>query len=135
MACVVCYWKRALFEALRDNIRKLKPTEVDGFEGLMAEVLSALTSCNFVLASAGTQGGRDGQSAFDRGEILFEAKRYDHSLPKDQAFGKLFEIGASKARATTELFVLGITAPISAQHVTTLEDGAEALGFKVLVLA
>lgn len=124
-----------MFEALRDNIRKLDPTEANGFEGLMAVVLSDLTGRDFVLASAGSQGGRDGQSAFDRGEILFEAKRYDHSLPKDQAFGKVFEIGASKARLTTELFILGITAPVSAQHLTALHDGAEALGFKALVLA
>jgi len=63
-----------LIEALRQNVRKLDPDGQAGFEGLMATVLSAVTGRTFVLASSGTQRGRDGQSVLDDGEIAFEAQ-------------------------------------------------------------
>ncbi|GAB5606416.1 hypothetical protein [Sideroxyarcus sp. TK5] len=123
-----------LIEGLRQNIRKLKPDGDDGFEGLMAAVLSDLTKRSFTLSSAGSQYGRDGQSALDGGSIVFEAKRYDGSVPKDKVYTKIFEIAADKT-STTELYILGATCPIPAQHVTTLKGGAELLSMELLVLA
>jgi hypothetical protein len=120
-------------EDFRQNIRKLKPDGYDGFEGLMAAVLSDLTKRSFALASAGSQHGRDGQSILDGGTIVFEAKRYDDAVPKDKIFTKIFEIAADKT-STTQLYILAATSPISVQHITTFEEGARRLGITPMVL-
>jgi len=122
-----------LIKDLRQNIRKLKPDGGDGFEGLVAAVLADLTKRSFALASAGSQYGKDGQSALDGGEILFEAKRYDGTVPKDKVYTKIFEIGSRTSG--TELYVLAATSPISAQHVSTLNERTRELGVALLVLA
>lgn len=121
-------------EEFRHNIRLLKPDGNDGFEGLLAAVLSDLTKRSFTLASAGSQHGRDGQSTLDGGTIVFEAKRYDDTVPKDKVYTKILEIAADKT-STTELYILGATCPIPAQYVTTLKGGSERLSIELLVLA
>jgi hypothetical protein len=123
-----------LIEDLRQNIRKLKPDGDDGFEGLMAQVLSDLTKRSFALASAGSQHGKDGQSALDGGAIVFEAKRYDNAIPKETIYSKILEIAANDT-STTELYILAATSPISAQHITTLKDGTRRLAMALMVLA
>lgn len=100
-------------EDFRQNILKLRPDGKDGFEGLMAAVLGDLTKRSFALASAGSQHGRDGQSALDSGTIVFEAKRYDDKIPKDKIYTKILEIAADKT-STTELYIL---AAIGRAHV------------------
>jgi hypothetical protein len=123
-----------LIEDFRQNIRKLKPDGDDGFEGLMAAVLSDLTKRSFALASAGSQHGKDGRSVLDGGTIVFEAKRYDDAVPKDKIYTKILEIAADKT-STTELYILAATGPISAQHITTLKEGAQRLAMALMVLA
>ncbi|MGF6649000.1 hypothetical protein [Paraburkholderia sp. GAS82] len=123
-----------LIEDFRQSIRQLKPDGDDGFEGLMAAVLSDLTKRSFALASAGSQHGKDGQSALDGGVIVFEAKRYDDAVPKDKIYTKILEIAADKS-STTELYILAATGPISAQHITTLKDGGQRLSMALMVLA
>ena len=108
-----------LIEDFRQNVRMLKPDGDDGFEGLLAAVLGDLTKRSFALASAGSQHGKDGQSALDGGAIVFEAKRYDDALPKDKIYSKLLEIAADRT-STTELYIVGATCPISTQHISTL---------------
>ncbi len=120
-------------EDFRQNIRKLNPDGEDGFEGLMSAVLSDLTGRSFALASAGSQRGKDGQSSRDGGVIVFEAKRYDEAVPKDKIYTKIFEIAADR-NSVTELFVLGATSPISAQHISTLKDGARKFSMALIVL-
>jgi hypothetical protein len=121
-----------IIEAFRRSVRKLEPTGEQGFEGLMAAVLSDLTQRSFTLANSGSQRGRDGQSALDDGATFFEAKRYDDAIPKDAIYTKIFEIAADKTNRT-ELFVLAATCPIPAQHLTTLTDAARRFGLAVLV--
>jgi len=121
-------------EDLRQNIRQLKPDGNNGFEGLIAAVLSDLTKRSFAIASAGSQHGRDGQSALDGGAIVFEAKRYDDAVPKDQIYSKILEIAAER-NSNTELYILAATSPISAQHITTLKEGVRRLAMALLVLA
>ncbi len=123
-----------LIEDFRQNIRKLKPDGENGFEGLIAAVLGDLTKRSFALASAGSQHGKDGQSALDGGAIVFEAKRYDDAVPKDKIYTKILEIAADKT-SSTELYILAATSPISAQHITTLKEGARRLAMALLVLA
>ncbi|HEY6018986.1 MAG TPA: hypothetical protein VIY48_03565 [Candidatus Paceibacterota bacterium] len=124
----------SVIEDLRKNIRLLKPDGDDGFEGLIAAVLSDLTKRSFTLASAGAQHGRDGQSTLDGGTVVFEAKRYDDTVPKDKVYTKILEIAADKT-SSTELYILAATCPIPAQYVTTLKGGAERLSIELLVLA
>ncbi|HUW36419.1 MAG TPA: hypothetical protein VMV91_03725 [Rhodocyclaceae bacterium] len=123
-----------LIEDFRQNIRKLKPDGDDGFEGLIAAVLGDLTERSFAVASAGLQHGKDGQSALDGGVIVFEAKRYDDVVPKDKIYTKIFEIAADKT-STTELYILAATSPISAQRISTMNEGARRFSMALLVLA
>jgi hypothetical protein len=123
-----------LIEDFRQNLRKLRPDANDGFEGLVAAVLGDLTKRSFALASAGSQRGKDGQSSLDGSAIMFEAKRYDDAIPKDKVYTKLLEIAADKI-STTELYILAATVPISAQHITTLNESARRLAMALMVLA
>ena len=123
-----------LIESFRQNIRKLKPDGDDGFEGLMAAVLSELTKRSFALASSGSQHGKDGQSALDGGVIVFEAKRYDGAVPKDKIYTKILEITTDKS-CITELYIVAATGPISAQHITTMQEAAHRFAMVLIVLA
>src|ERR1700683_1816886 len=91
--------------------RKLKPTGPEGFDGLMAAVLTDLTKRTFALASSGSQRGKDGQSALD-GAIAFEGKLYEDAVAKDQILSKIAEI-AGDEEGETELWILGSTGPAS----------------------
>ncbi|WP_321867130.1 hypothetical protein [Paraburkholderia tropica] len=122
-----------LLEQLRQSLRSMKPDGENGFEGLIAAVLSDLTGRSFALASAGSQHGRDGQSALDGGVILFEAKRYDDAVPKDKVFTKLLELFAN-GPGQAELYILAATSSVSAQHINTLTDASERLGMSLVVL-
>jgi hypothetical protein len=122
-----------LFDGLRQNIRRLKADGDDGFEGLMAAVLTDVTCRSFAIASSGSQRGRDGQSALDEGVVVFEAKRYDDSLPKDKILTKIAEI-AGDSDSKTELYIVGCTSPISAQHVSSMQKAGKKLGMVVLAL-
>ena len=124
----------ASIERLRQNIRKLKADGGDGFEGLMAAVLTELTRRSFAIASSGSQRGRDGQSALDRGVVLFEAKRYDDTLPKEKILTKITEI-AGDTESTPELFIVGSTGPISAQHISLMQSAARRFGMVVMALS
>ena len=119
---------------LRDTLRKLEPTGPNGFEGLMAAVLTDLTKRTFALASAGSQRGKDGQSVLDNGAICFEGKLYDNAVAKDQILSKIAEIAVDE-QGQTELWILGSTGPISTQHINTARRAGERLGIVVKVLA
>ncbi|KGW09357.1 hypothetical protein X882_562 [Burkholderia pseudomallei MSHR4303] len=121
-------------ESLRQSIRQLKPEGPEGFEGLVAAVLTDLAGRSFAIASSGSQHGRDGQSALDGGAILFEAKRYDDPIPKDKIYTKLFEVSADKS-SLAELYVIAATCVIPTQHINTLTEGARKLGLLLLVVA
>jgi hypothetical protein len=123
----------APIEGLRQTIRQLAPDGPRGFEGLLAAVLTEVTKRSFSLASAGSQQGKDGQSAFGGPTILFEAKRYDGPIPKDKLFTKVFEVAAD--RASIELYIVGATCAISAQHRSTLEAGTRKLSMALLIVA
>jgi hypothetical protein len=85
---------------LRATVRKLKPTGTDGFEGLMAVVLTDLTKRTFALASSGSQRGKDGQSTLDDGAISFEGKLYEDAVAKDQILSKIAELAVDEEGQT-----------------------------------
>ncbi|QQO23858.1 hypothetical protein JJB98_30270 [Bradyrhizobium diazoefficiens] len=119
---------------LRDTVRQLNPTGSDGFEGLMAAVLTELTGRTFALASSGSQRGKDGQSILDGGTISFEGKLYEDAVAKDQILSKIAEIAVDE-EGQTELWILASTGPISSQHINTAQRAGRKLGVTVKVLA
>lgn len=119
---------------LRDTVRQLDPTGPDGFEGLMAAVLTELTGRTFALASSGSQRGKDGQSILDGSAISFEGKLYEGAVAKDQILSKIAEIAVDE-EGQTELWILASTGPISVQHIATAQKAGRKLGVVVKVLA
>src|ERR1700733_1037489 len=113
---------------LRDIVRKLKPTGPDGFEGLLAVVLTEITKTSFGLAHAGSQHGKDGQSILNDNSISFEGKLYDDDVPKNEILSKIAEIAADDDGAA-DLWVLGSTGPVATQVVNTVN----ALGRRISV--
>jgi hypothetical protein len=116
------------FDDLRNLVRKLDPTGPDGFEGLMAAVLTDITKTSFGLANSGSQRGKDGQSVLNDGAISFEGKLYDETVPKNEIFTKIAEIAADDDGAA-DLWILGSTGTVATQVVNT----ANALGKKFSV--
>jgi hypothetical protein len=86
----------AEIEELREIVRKLEPSGPDGFEGLLAAILTDILKVLFVLAKSGSQRGRDGDSSLSDQAIKFEAKLYNDPVPKDQVLSKLAEISADE---------------------------------------
>lgn len=120
-------------DELRDNVRKLKATGPDGFEGLIAVVLSEITENGFSLAKSGSQRGKDGETIYDPGSIMFEGKRYDDTVPKNEVLSKIGEIAADDT-GITDLWILGATAPISSQDNTTITNLGKKIGIGTLIL-
>ncbi len=77
---------------LIDIIRRLDPTGTEGFEGLVADLLEALTGRRFRLARSGSQMGRDLNSRHaDANIVAVECKRYgeDTKLKERELQGEL----------------------------------------------
>src|ERR1700730_959212 len=77
---------------LKDSLHTLKDSGADGFEGLLASVLSEVCGQPFRLASSGSQRGRDGDSAFDEGATYFEAKLYQGKVPRSTVSSKILDL-------------------------------------------
>lgn len=120
-------------DELRDNIRKLKATGPDGFEGLIAVVLADITKSGFSLAKSGSQRGKDGETIYDPGSITFEGKRYDETIPKNEVLSKISEIAVDD-NGITDLWILGATAPISSQDNTSITSIGKKIGIGTLIL-
>ena len=116
------------FEDLRDLVRKLGPTGPDGFEGLMAAVLTEISKTSFGLANSGSQRGKDGQSVLNDGSISFEGKLYDDTVPKNEILSKIAEIAADDDGAA-DLWIVGSTGAVATQVANT----ANTLGKKITV--
>jgi len=119
--------------ALRDAVLSLKSTGSDGFEGLLAAVLSALAGQPFRLASSGSQRGRDGDSALDAGATYFEAKLYSGSVPKAVVSNKLLEI-SNDDQGQIDTWILAATSEISSQHAEFYRESLTNAGIGFLIL-
>jgi hypothetical protein len=118
----------AQISELRDAVRKLDATGADGFEGLMAAVLTDITKTSFALATSGSQRGKDGQSVLNKGAVTFEGKLYDEAVPRKEILSKIAEIAIDDC-GDTDLWVVGSTGPVSSQAA----DSATALASKFAV--
>src|ERR1043166_8546877 len=92
-------------QKLRDLVLRLEPDGADGFEGLLAAVLTEVTKTTFSIAQKGFQGGKDGHSALNSGAVSFEAKLYRDRVHHDQVVTKIAQLGAHD-RGTAELFIV-----------------------------
>src|ERR1700692_49774 len=78
--------------ALKAALKTLNHSGPDGFEGLLAAVMSEVCGQPFRLASSGSQRGRDGDSAFGDGATYFEAKLYEDDVPPAVVTGKIVDL-------------------------------------------
>src|SRR4029453_12886754 len=76
---------------LQSALLSLKPSGRHGFEGLIQQLLSALTGYQFYLAQSGTQAGRDLATPRIGTVLAVECKRYggDTELDGTELLGKL----------------------------------------------
>lgn len=105
---------------LREVVRELDNTGDDGFEGLMAAVLTDITKTSFILAKSGSQHGKDGQSALNSGAVSFEGKLYDKKITKNDVVSKIGEIIAND-KGDADLWVLGSTGTVRTQDRELIE--------------
>jgi hypothetical protein len=77
---------------LKDSLLTLNNSGTDGFEGLIASVLSEICGQPFRIASSGSQRGRDGDSAFDAGAGYFEAKLYRNRPDRSVVSNKILDL-------------------------------------------
>lgn len=117
---------------LRTALIALKPSEHDGFEGLLATIFGAVTGKAFRLAGSGSQHGKDGSTAGTANGIAFEAKLYTGSINKNEVLSKLTEIIA--AQPAHDLWILGATIEIKTQILDPLSKTADRNGINVLIL-
>lgn len=119
-------------ENLSTALLELKPTGENGFEGLIAVSLDAITNISFRLASSGYQRGVDGKAAFE-GAIVFEGKLYKNDLPRKDVLSKIPDLVRHNDHADL-VWVLGATCTVPAQLTDDLRaDGAKE-GISVLIL-
>ena len=118
---------------LKSAILKLAPTGPNGFEGLLAAVLTLACGQPFRLASSGTQRGRDGDSAFDAGATYFEAKRYASDVPKREIAVKLMDLMADD-QGELDTWIIGSTSAIPALNAKDFRRSFESIGIGIVLL-
>jgi hypothetical protein len=117
---------------LRNALLHLKPTGEDGFEGLMAAVLSEICGISFRLASSGDQRGKDAE-ALDRAKhIAFEGKLYSGTINKNEVLSKLIQMQVGGV--VPDLWILGATIAINSQLNETITVACEGMGCSCLIL-
>lgn len=116
---------------LRGILRTLEPTGQNGFEGLLAAVLTDVTRVNFRIAQSGSQHGKDGQST-DSG-VKFEAKLYDKEVSKNDVLNKVAEIGVYDD-GRTDLWILGSTGAVPTQVADIIDKLGQRLTIATLIL-
>lgn len=84
-------------EALKSFLLELRATGGDGFEGLMASVLTDITGISFRLAASGSQFGSDGSAVREEDGVSFECKRYKDGIPRSEILSKIAELSLSSA--------------------------------------
>ena len=120
-------------ENLKQAILKLDPTGEDGFEGLIAAVLTVVTGQPFRLASSGVQRGRDGDSAFDGGATYFEAKLYKGKVSKDSIASKIVDLQTDDI-GQVDMFIVCSTSSTFLQSASDFNKLCESIGIKFVLL-
>jgi hypothetical protein len=119
--------------ALKAALLTLNHSGLDGFEGLIAAVLSEECGQPFRVASSGSQRGRDGDSAFDEGATYFEAKLYTDPVPPAVVTGKIVDL-ANDEKGQVDTWILCATSSVNSQHADKYRGSLAALGIGCLIL-
>jgi hypothetical protein len=116
-------------------LKFLPPSGNHSFEGLVGELLEALTGLRFYAARSGDQRGRDGRATGSAGgAIAFECKRYSGENPlKDRDLvGGLTQ--AHKSLPNLDVWILAASRKITDQNLTELEEIGGGNGIDILPL-
>ncbi|MEQ9625642.1 hypothetical protein [Coleofasciculus chthonoplastes] len=116
-------------EPLLKALRQLNATGGNGFEGLIAKLLEALTGQHFHLAQSGTQSGRDmSASRPNYNVIAVECKRYgkDTELNQRELLGEIVQV--VQAIPDLDLWVLVASRDIPSQLEESLRYTANQYG-------
>ena len=119
-------------EALKSFLLELRATGGDGFEGLMASVLTDVTGIAFRLAASGSQFGSDGSAVREEDGVSFECKRYKDAIPRDKIIVKIAELSLSSA--TVDAWLLCATSEVSAQIARDVRKHGREFGIGTIVL-
>ncbi len=118
---------------LRNLLTKnLRPTGKDGFEGLIANVLSDITGLPFRLAASGPQSGSDGAATIGDQHIRFECKLYTKPVPPAEVMNKMGHILLREG--STDLWVFCATSQVSEQAVDKVRKLSERYDVSTLIL-
>lgn len=109
------------------------PAGADGFEGLVAQALAALTGYTFRLARSGSQFGRDSATPNAPFSIAMEAKRYNDSVPLQELAGKA-ALAAFELAEGIDVWALAATVEVSEPTQRKLEELLESGGITLLTL-
>ncbi|MBN9396903.1 MAG: restriction endonuclease, partial [Candidatus Melainabacteria bacterium] len=120
---------KLMSQDLVEILKKMYPSGANGFEGLIAQLLSSMTGQNFLLAQSGSQQGRD-ISSHDRFSNItaIECKRYDQKTPLNERelLGELTQV--AQDIPDLDLWVLVTTREISSQLDESLRKTATIYG-------
>lgn len=110
-------------------LRHVRPAGPDGFEGLIAALLEALTGAHFNLAAAGSQQGRDMSSRQPSTNVVaVECKRYgqERELNERELLGELAQ--AAQSIPDLDLWVLVASREVPSQLTEALNNLATEMG-------
>lgn len=116
--------------------KQLKPAGSDGFEGLIASLLEALTGVHFNLAISGSQEGRDMSSRRAYGNVIaVECKRYGENTSFDERelLGEVAQV--VQAIPDLDVWVLVTSRDIPSQLEEVLNRFTEQQGIKFISIS
>lgn len=121
---------------LIEILRRIKPSGPDGFEGLIAALLEALTGFHYRLARSGSQEGRDMSSRHPNGNVVaVECKRYGKATELDERelLGELVQ--AAQNIPDLDLWVLVTSREVPSQLSESLHRLASEKGVGFFALS
>ena len=124
-----------IYKDLDNILRNLKPTGLDGFEGLIAILLESLTGRPFSLSKPGFQGGRDMSTSGRKANIIaVECKKYLHdtALNERELLGEIQQV--SWDIAELDIWILVASRDIYDRLEKSIIDAAREKGFEAIII-
>ena len=119
-------------ESLKTSLLQLSPTGSDGFEGLMATVLTDIAGIPFRVAASGSQFGSDGNAASGDDGVYFECKRYKDKIPRNEIISKIADL--SIRLTNVDAWFLCATSEVSAQIARDVHELGRQVGIATFIL-
>ena len=119
-------------EVLKASLLQLSPTGSDGFEGLMATVLTDIAGTPFRVAASGSQFGSDGNAASANDGVYFECKRYKDTIPRDEILSKIADL--SIRSINVDVWLLCATSGVLAQTARDVQELGRQVGIATFIL-